>query len=152
MMQLSPGDCHVFDAGDRRFLYLAPSAAVMAIDDVSAAVLELLRDEPHSRDAIVSSLAARFGAADVDESLGELVRARAIRPLQEPVRRVPKIVPLTPVPLSTMVMNVTNQCNLSCSYCYEYGEDKIVQTDNGRQPKWMSDETARARSRRPPPS
>ena len=42
-----------------------------------------------------------------------------------------------------MVLNVTNQCNLSCAYCYEYGEDKIVQTDNGRQPKWMSEETAR---------
>ena len=43
-----------------------------------------------------------------------------------------------------MVMNVTNQCNLSCAYCYEYGEDKIVETENGKQPKWMSEETARA--------
>ena len=59
------------------------------------------------------------------------------------MRRVPKIVPLTPVPLSTMVLNVTNQCNLSCSYCYEYGEDKIVDTENGQQPKFMSEETAR---------
>jgi uncharacterized protein len=54
------------------------------------------------------------------------------------------MLPLTPVPLSTMVMNVTNQCNLSCTYCYEYGADKIVDTGNGRQPKWMSEETARA--------
>ena len=53
------------------------------------------------------------------------------------------MLPLTPIPLSTMVLNVTNQCNLSCAYCYEYGEDKIVETDNGRQPKWMSEETAR---------
>jgi len=28
-----------------------------------------------------------------------------------------------------MVLNVTNQCNLSCEYCYEYGEDKIVDTE-----------------------
>jgi uncharacterized protein len=54
------------------------------------------------------------------------------------------MLPLTPVPLSTMVMNVTSQCNLSCTYCYEYSEDRIVQTDNGRQPKWMTEETARA--------
>ena len=53
------------------------------------------------------------------------------------------IVPLTPVPLSTMVLNVTNQCNLSCTYCYEYGEDKIVQTENGKQPKMMTEQTAR---------
>jgi uncharacterized protein len=42
-----------------------------------------------------------------------------------------------------MVLNVTNQCNLSCTYCYEYGEDKIVDTENGRKPKFMSEETAR---------
>ena len=84
-----------------------------------------------------------IAAADVDESVGELVRVRALHRVDTPVRRVPKVLPLTPVPLSTMVLNVTNQCNLSCTYCYEYGEDKIVQTENGRQPKWMSEETAR---------
>ena len=57
----------------------------------------------------------------------------------------PKILPLTPVPLQTLVVNVTNQCNLSCTYCYEYGEDKIVDTENGKQPKFMSEETARER-------
>ena len=45
-----------------------------------------------------------------------------------------------------MVLNVTNQCNLSCTYCYEYGEDKIVDTENGKQPKFMSEETARRAS------
>jgi sulfatase maturation enzyme AslB (radical SAM superfamily) len=48
------------------------------------------------------------------------------------------------LPLQTLVLNVTNQCNLSCTYCYEYGEDKIVDTENGKQPKFMSEETARA--------
>ena len=46
-------------------------------------------------------------------------------------------------PLTTMVLNVTNQCNLSCTYCYEYGEDKIVDTENGKKPKFMSEATAR---------
>ena len=57
---------------------------------------------------------------------------------------MPKILPLKPVPLQTLVVNVTNQCNLACTYCYEYGEDKIVDTENGKQPKFMSEETARA--------
>ena len=144
MNLLNPGDCHQFEAGGRRFLYLAPSAAVMAVDDVSAAVLDELAARPRSRDELMSGLADRFAVAEIGDSVDELVRVRALRHVEEPVRRVPRIVPLTPVPLSTMVLNVTNQCNLSCSYCYEYGEDKIVQTDNGRQPKWMSDETARA--------
>src|SRR3981081_2325451 len=46
-------------------------------------------------------------------------------------------------PLTTMVMNVTNQCNLACTYCYEYGEDKIVDTENGQQSKFMAESTAR---------
>ena len=50
---------------------------------------------------------------------------------------------MTPFPLTTAVLNVTNQCNLSCTYCYEYSEDKIVDTTNGAQPKFMSEETAR---------
>jgi uncharacterized protein len=63
--------------------------------------------------------------------------------MHAPPTVTPKIIPLAPFPLTTMVLNVTNQCNLSCTYCYEYGEDKIVDTENGKQPKFMSEETAR---------
>ena len=104
-----------------------------------------------------ASLAGRFGADEVAETLTELERVRAVIPVglnfssaNEEVGRnfssaAPyKILPLKPVPLQTLVVNVTNQCNLSCEYCYEYGEDKIVDTANGKQPKFMSEETARA--------
>ena len=50
---------------------------------------------------------------------------------------------MVPFPLSTMVLNVTNQCNLACTYCYEYGEDKIVDTAHGKQSKFMTEATAR---------
>jgi uncharacterized protein len=50
---------------------------------------------------------------------------------------------MVPFPLTTMVLNVTNQCNLACTYCYEYGEDKIVDTAHGKQAKFMAEETAR---------
>jgi uncharacterized protein len=144
MNALNPGDCHVFEAGGRRHLYLAPSAAVMALDEVSGAVIDVLGEQPCSREDLVARLTDRFDASAVNDTLDELLQVRAVRPIQAPPRRVPKVLPLTPVPLTTMVMNVTNQCNLSCTYCYEYGEDKIVQTENGKQPKWMSEDTARA--------
>ena len=53
------------------------------------------------------------------------------------------MLPLIPFPLNTMVLNVTNQCNLACTYCYEYGEDKIVDTENGAQAEVHDRATAR---------
>ena len=49
------------------------------------------------------------------------------------------------LPLGTMVLNVTNQCNLACTYCYEYGEDKVAtppEPGESRRAR-MTDATAR---------
>jgi uncharacterized protein len=134
---------HSFDASGQRFLYLVPSAAVFALDDCSSALIEELRAAPREADALVGDLAPRFGSAEVADTIAELRRVRAIADVADRAP-MPKILPLKPVPLQTLVVNVTNQCNLACTYCYEYGEDKIVDTENGKQPKFMSAETARA--------
>src|SRR4029453_17553074 len=90
----------------------------------------------------------RFDSVEVGDTIVELQRVRALSDLVMPgdANRVTpplqKIIPLKPVPLQTLVVNVTNQCNLACTYCYEYGEDKIVDTENGKQPKFMSEATA----------
>ena len=111
---------HRFEAAGREFLYLVPSAAIFELDDDAAAAL----DRPDEASA---------------ESLAELRGVGAIG--AQPVTG--KQMPPPDFPLTTLVLNVTNQCNLSCTYCYEYGEDKIVDTENGRQSKFMSEETAR---------
>ncbi len=142
MSTLALREAHAFVAAGQEFLYLVPSAAVFAVDACSRAVLDGLRDGARDHDALVEELGPRFAPAEVAGSIAELRRVRAIADAatQAPT---PKIVPLRPVPLQTLVVNVTNQCNLACTYCYEYGEDKIVDTENGRQPKFMSEETAR---------
>ena len=142
MSLLSAREAHRFEADGQAFLYLVPSAAVFALDDCSAAVLEKLRDGPRDAGTLTQVLAEAFDASEVGDTIAELRRVRAIGETAAPA--TPKILPLKPVPLQTLVVNVTNQCNLSCTYCYEYGEDKIVDTENGRQPKFMSEETARA--------
>ena len=122
---------------------MVPSAAVFAFDDCSTAVVELLKARPHSPDELLVALAPRFGEAEVKDAVTELHRIRAIRDVAVKAP-APKIIPLKPMPIQTLVVNVTNQCNLACEYCYEYGEDKIVDTENGSQPKFMSAETARS--------
>jgi len=134
---------HSFEAAGQRFLYLVPSAAVFALDECSQAVLDELEAKPRDADSLVQDLAARFDVEETATTIAELRRVRAIGDTR-PVPPLPKIVPLQPVPLQTLVVNVTNQCNLACTYCYEYGEDKIVDTENGKQPKFMNEETARA--------
>jgi uncharacterized protein len=135
-------ELHPFQASGQRFAYLVPSAAVFAFDECSSAVVEVLRAGSRTVEEIVAALQGRFGERAVREALLELHRVRAIENQQAKVP-APKIIPLAPMPIQTLVVNVTNQCNLSCEYCYEYGEDKIVDTENGTQPKFMSAETAR---------
>ena len=135
---------HRFDAAGKAFLYLQ-SAAIFALDDVSCALLELLATEPRTREEVQAALQkdTRWSPTEIDDGMDELLRVQAIAPVNEAPPSVPKVIPLEPFPLTTMVMNVTNQCNLACTYCYEYGEDKLVDTANGKQPKFMSVETAK---------
>jgi uncharacterized protein len=150
MSLLGLREFHRFEAAGQPFVYLVPSAAVFALDELSDALLRLLRDGDRPRDEVVAVLSDRFDSAAVTESVVELIRVRAIAeradlkvgPCTSPGFQVAaRIIPL--IPLSTMVLNVTNKCNLACTYCYEYGEDKIVDTENGRKPKFMSEVTAR---------
>src|SRR5689334_6696279 len=50
--------------------------------------------------------------------------------------------PAANFPLQRIVLNVTNQCNLACGYCYEYSDDKIAKTQD--KPKYMSNKVAEA--------
>jgi uncharacterized protein len=134
---------HSFEAAGREFLYLVPSAAVFELDDTASAVLARLREGEATPHELVEDLGARFPRTDVQETLSELLRVRAVGAADAPEPEAPRQMPPENFPLTTMVLNVTNQCNLSCTYCYEYGEDKIVDTENGRKPKFMSEETAR---------
>ena len=131
---------HRFEAAGQPFVYLVPSAAIFALDPPSDAVLRALSDRPRTREELSDAVP---DGQDLDAALTELLRVQAIGERSAPPTATAKVIPLAEIPLTTMVLNVTNQCNLSCTYCYEYGEDKIVDTENGRQPKFMTEETAR---------
>jgi uncharacterized protein len=134
---------HRFHAGGAEFVYLVPSAAVFQLDEPSCAVLNLLKDGPRSADSILEQLAGRFRPSEIHDALVELREVRAIGESGVPFPKAAKQLPPPNFPLSTMVLNLTNQCNLACTYCYEYGEDKIVDTQFGAKSKFMNEETAR---------
>jgi uncharacterized protein len=145
MSALAAREMHRFRAAGQDFVYLVPSAAIFALDEPSAAILDLLDGGRATPAALEGALADRFAPEVVAESLGELARVQAVGPVRIALPVAPpKVAPPQPFPLTTLVLNVTNQCNLSCTYCYEYGEDKIVDTTKGDKPRFMTEETARA--------
>ncbi len=142
MIALVPREFHLFQAAGRDFLYLVPSAAVFGLDEPTAAVLRAVVETRCTDEALTAALADRFDVATVGAAIAELLQVRAIGYEQQPEEHTPRLLPMMPFPLTTMVLNVTNQCNLACTYCYEYGEDKIVDTENGKQSKFMTEATA----------
>jgi uncharacterized protein len=143
MIALTRREFHLFQAAGRDFLYLVPSAAVFALDDATSAVLRIVSERAApSDDQVVHALADRFDAESVRAAIHELVDVRAIGYEQQAPEQPIRMLPMMPFPLNTMVLNVTNQCNLACTYCYEYGEDKIVDTEHGKQSKFMAEQTA----------
>jgi len=135
-------DFHPFEAYGARFLYMVPSAGIFRMDDAGCAILDTLADGPRDQDTLVEELGDRFDVDRILETIAELSEIRAIGAPDAPREEAPNDLPPEDFPLNTMVLNVTNKCNLACTYCYEYGDDKIVDTQYGKQPKFMSDETA----------
>jgi uncharacterized protein len=135
------GEFHRFDAQGAHFLYLVPAGAIFAVDSAVGKLIECLAsgEMPHQR--LVDSLAATgIATEDAEELIAEMVHANVILgrdSVAEPPTSLPDV-----FPIQTLVMNLTNQCNLSCQYCYEFGADKVA-TPEGK-PKFMDLETAKA--------
>lgn len=127
------------DAGTQ-FVYLANSAAILALDEPTAAVVDAFAD-PQGRDA-KAWVADQKQPKQSEETLNDLIDLGAIRPVDEAEAPRPQLPPM-PFPLATLVLNVTNKCNLSCTYCYEYGEDKIGEGQGQNGKARMDDKTAR---------
>lgn len=141
VLELERREYHPFEAAGHRFVYLVPSAAVFRLDEVTDAVLEALAPGARPVDALLGELVPRFGEGEVKSAIQDLMEVRAVGPRGAGPEPMPVEVPGEDFPLTTMVLNVTSKCNLSCTYCYEYGEDKLV--DEETMPRFMDEETAR---------
>ncbi|MEI9812614.1 MAG: quinohemoprotein amine dehydrogenase maturation protein [Acidobacteriota bacterium] len=137
----SPGEFHEFEGAGKKYLYIVPAGAIFEVDEEISAVLAELSKGGVTRDDLVGRIAARgLTFEDAAELIDEMVMSRVIvagAPVHEALEEPP-----ADFPLQSLVMNLTNQCNLSCTYCYEFGEDKVA-TPEGK-PKFMDMDTAKA--------
>ena len=134
---------HPFKADGVTYLYMVPSAGIFRMEGPSNAIIEALGKGPKVKTELINELSDQFNIDLLLETIDELTEIRAIGDVGAPKDLVPNDLPPAGFPLTTMVLNVTNKCNLACTYCYEYGEDKIVDTQYGDQPKFMAEETAK---------
>jgi uncharacterized protein len=144
MNLLRRGEYHAFEADGAPYVYLVPSAAVFRLDEASLAVLDALGDRDLEPNELLAGLGGRFAAADVRTTVEDLINVRAVRLIDRPTEPAPPPVAKPArkrIPLTTLVLNVTSKCNLACTYCYEYGEDRIV--EQSTKPRFMNEETAR---------
>jgi uncharacterized protein len=135
------GEHHSFSAAGVDFRYLVPSGSIFALEGIGKDVLALLGTSALDRTSIVKSMVATgYDEPSVEAALDEMIELDAIasshgkQPMPE--------VPLKEFPLQRVVLNITNQCNLACTYCYEYSADRIAQTAG--KPKYMQAEIAEA--------
>jgi uncharacterized protein len=137
----SLGEFHRFEGAGQEFLYLVPSGGIVALDGMTSEILQQLEQTPLSDEDLIGRLSSDgYSSSEVEECIHELREVKAIRNGQ---KEYAKSEPLPEsFPLQTIVLNVTNQCNLSCQYCYEFGEDKVA-TPEGK-PKFMAWETAKS--------
>ncbi|MBT2187280.1 quinohemoprotein amine dehydrogenase maturation protein [Sphingobium sp. H33] len=135
------GEMHSFQSVGQEFMYLVSAGSIFALDQAATNVLARLDEREMSHAELVEALVAGgYDGADAEELIRELRLVRGI----VTDRGAPEPGPTSPpadFPLQALVLNITNQCNLACTYCYEFGADKIA-TPAGK-PKYMTIDTAK---------
>ena len=134
------GEHHAFESAGTRFLYLVPSGAIFALDGIGQDVFDFMREQDRSQQELIAFLVKRgYSETDVATALFELQKSDVVR-AADAAPNLPQIPKGRTFPLQRIVLNVTNQCNLACGYCYEYSDDKISNTVG--KPKYMDREIA----------
>ncbi len=114
------------------------SSVVVGLDPLTSVVVDAFEAGPRNSTDVLDKLVSRFPREALVEGFSELNQLGVLVP-EDDSGSVPPFVPLDKLPLSTIVLNVTNKCNLSCKYCYEYGQDRIAEE---LPSAYMDEETA----------
>jgi uncharacterized protein len=150
-------ECREFTSGGSSYVFVVDVTAIFALDGLSKEILRFLRPVTQSYVAategpqvrgvsrialqeLLAAFADRYDRKQVLEALGELRDIRAVRLTGLPGetwKAPPLHLPPLPFPQKSLVLNVANDCNLGCSYCF------ASQGDYGTPRRMMNEETAR---------
>src|SRR5262245_41839843 len=132
---------HSFEAANSRFVYLVPGGAIFSLNKIGGDVIDRIQEVNPTSEELAGFLGHRgYQPSEISAALMELEESGVIIH-GDFVPQKPSV-PVQRFPLQRIVLNITNQCNLACTYCYEYSPDKISKTDG--KPKFMPASVAEA--------
>ncbi len=121
-MNLCAENLHEVKSNGQRLLFHVPTSSLFALDATGGAVLDLLRTRPVASAEDVCQDLPDLPPQAVGDVLDEFRQLDLVRPAgtaprvfqgeADPVR-------LADMPIDTLVLNLTSECNLACTYCYK---------------------------------
>lgn len=113
---------HAFEEGGKQLLLVVENAAFADLDAASVRLAELLAGQDRvRRSEIFAALEADFGAEEAAATVHAFEQLEVLAPFDFP-RALGAERPLPLLPVSTLVLHVSHDCNMRCGYCYaDYG-------------------------------
>jgi len=138
-LQFRPENAHAVAHGEETILVAAKSMSLFVMDPLSEAVLRYAQAQPRCTfEQLTQALAGKFAPEEVAETVQEFVNLRIFVTAQSTPTVTLPVIDVEHFPLSSLVVNVANKCNLHCTYCYEPEAAKY-----GSSPVQMDWDTAR---------
>lgn len=122
-----------FEEGGRRLMLVVENAAFAEADDAGWSLAHIVAGKERVRKSeILAELTAAYGEEEAAAALLAFEQLDILAPFARP-RMAPDAHPLVMVPLSSLVLHVSHDCNLRCGYCYadfgRYGGDFGIMTE-----------------------
>lgn len=136
VLSLREHNLHKVRVGERTMMLHIPTNALYGIDEMTDTVLERVRTQSISADALVQQLRERYDEQDLRETVSELLTLDLLSD-GRPAPAAKPVTTLGNLAINTVVLNVNTGCNLSCTYCYK---EDLDTPDKSRR---MSLETAK---------
>ena len=137
VLNLVEHNLHEVRVDDRRVLFHIPSSSLFALDALTGSMIDSIRAEGLTAEALIGRLRPLFSEAEIVDTLRELIALELVSHGEQADRAGSLAQHFERFPLTTLVLNVNTGCNLSCTYCYKEDLDK---PSAGKR---MSFETAR---------
>ncbi len=133
-IQLNPENFHDVEVGGKRYAMAVKDTSIFELDEASSALLDHLKSERIvTSESLFRAMEAKYSREQIQEILEGLTELQIIT--QDPGKEIPlkKKVEIKSTPLTTIVLNVSNKCNMGCHYCYGEGFEDLK---TGKQMEW----------------